>query len=130
MLFCVTSDKQIRAHFKYCQIKIHVQLALESHDLNMDFISFDNGFIQLCVMNFMQESILTYNYCLYLFSVNITINGFSGQVNHTSSCNADVISVTILYVRNSQCSRISIRVTISWLNISMPQPICSFIELY
>ena len=33
----------------------HVQTARESHDLNMDFRSFDNGFKQLCVTNFMQE---------------------------------------------------------------------------
>ena len=39
MLFCVRSCKQIRAHFKYCQIKTHVQTACESHDLNMDFRS-------------------------------------------------------------------------------------------
>ena len=28
-------------------IKTHVQTACESHDLNMDFCSFDNGFKQL-----------------------------------------------------------------------------------
>ena len=44
MLSRVMSDKQIRAHFKYYQIKTHVQTARESHDLNMDFNSFDNGF--------------------------------------------------------------------------------------
>ena len=33
--FRVMSDKQIRAHFKYCQIKSHVQTARELHDLNM-----------------------------------------------------------------------------------------------
>ena len=49
----VMLDKQIRAHFKYYQIKIHIQAACESHDLNMDFRSFDNGFKQLCVTNFM-----------------------------------------------------------------------------
>ena len=32
------SDKQIRAHFKYYQIKTHVQTAYESHDLNMEFL--------------------------------------------------------------------------------------------
>ena len=52
--FRVFSDKQIGAHFKYFQIKPHVQTARESHDLNMDFRSFDNGFKQLCVTNFMQ----------------------------------------------------------------------------
>ena len=34
------SDKQIRAHFKYCQIKTHVQTAREPHDLNMASDSF------------------------------------------------------------------------------------------
>ena len=42
--FSVLSDKQIRAHFKYCQVKTHVQTARESHDLNVDLCSFDNGF--------------------------------------------------------------------------------------
>ena len=41
--FHVLSDK-LRAHFKYYQIKTHVQAASESHDLNMDLCSFDNGF--------------------------------------------------------------------------------------
>ena len=31
------SDKQIKAHFDYYQIKIHVQTACESHDLDMEF---------------------------------------------------------------------------------------------
>ena len=48
-------DKQNRAHFKYYQMKTHVQTTCESHDLNLDFRSFDNGFKQLCVTNFMQE---------------------------------------------------------------------------
>ena len=55
MLSRVMSDKHTRTHFKYCQIKTHVQTARESHDMNMDFHSFDNGFKQLCVTNFMQE---------------------------------------------------------------------------
>ena len=44
----VTSCKQFRAQFRLCQDKNHVQTAHESHDLNMDFCSFDNGFKQLC----------------------------------------------------------------------------------
>ena len=36
----VMSDKQIRTHFKHCQIITHVETAWESHDLNMDFRSF------------------------------------------------------------------------------------------
>ena len=44
-----------RGSFKYFQIKTHVQTAREAHDLNMDFGSFDNGFEQLCITNFMQE---------------------------------------------------------------------------
>ena len=56
--FHVLSDGQIGAYFKYCQIKIHVHTARESHDLNMDFRSFDNGFKQHCVTNFMQEYML------------------------------------------------------------------------
>ena len=47
--------KKLRAHFKNCQVKTHVQTARESHDLNMDYRSFDNGFKQLCVKVFMQE---------------------------------------------------------------------------
>ena len=35
--FPITSYKQLWAHLKYCQVKIHVQTACESHDLNMDF---------------------------------------------------------------------------------------------
>ena len=53
--FCVMPDKQIRAYSKYFQIKTNVQTACESHDLNMDYHSFDNGFKQLCVTIFMQE---------------------------------------------------------------------------
>ena len=45
----VISDNQIRDHFKDYQINTHVQTERESHDLNMDFRSFDNGFKQLCV---------------------------------------------------------------------------------
>ena len=47
--FHVLLDKQIKAHFKYFQIKTHVQTAHE-YDLNMDFCSFDNGFKQLCAI--------------------------------------------------------------------------------
>ena len=50
--FCVLSDKHIRAHCKGNKNKTHVQTACESHDLNMDFCSCDNGFKQLCVTNF------------------------------------------------------------------------------
>ena len=45
---CVMSDKHMRAHFKYCQIKTHVQIACESHDMSMGFRLLDNGFKQLC----------------------------------------------------------------------------------
>ena len=45
--FCALSDKQIMAHFKYFQIKNHIQTACECHDLNMDFRSFDYDFKQL-----------------------------------------------------------------------------------
>ena len=39
-LFCITSNKQIRAHFKCYQVKTHVQTArTDPHDLNMDFRS-------------------------------------------------------------------------------------------
>ena len=41
--------------FHYYQIKTHVQTACEPPDLNMEFCSFDNGFKQLSVTNFMQE---------------------------------------------------------------------------
>ena len=60
------SDKQIRAHFKYCQIKTYAQTACESHDLNMDFRSFDNGFKQHCVANLMQEFNFIHVYVIYL----------------------------------------------------------------
>ena len=53
--FRLMSNKQIGANFKYCQIKTHVRTARESHDLNMDFRSFDNGFKQLRVTNSMHE---------------------------------------------------------------------------
>ena len=52
--FHLLSDKQIRAHFNYCQIKTYVQTARESHDLNMGLYSFDNGFKNLR-NNFMQD---------------------------------------------------------------------------
>ena len=68
--FRVLSDKQIGAHFKHFQIKTHVQTARESHDLNMDFRSFDNGFKQLCVTNFMQEFCFTiYGSCSHFGQV-------------------------------------------------------------
>ena len=57
--FCVLSDKQVRAHLKNFKIKTHVQTTHESHYLNMDFRSFDNGFKQLSVTNFMQEYALS-----------------------------------------------------------------------
>ena len=44
----ITSRKQARAHFRYCQVQRQVQTARESHDFNMVFRSFDNGFKQLC----------------------------------------------------------------------------------
>ena len=47
--FPVMSDKQIGAQFQYFQIKTHVQTACESHDLNMDFCAFHNGYKQLWV---------------------------------------------------------------------------------
>ena len=53
----VLSDKQIRARFKYFQIKTHVKTVRNSHELNMDFRLFDNDFKQLCITNFMQECI-------------------------------------------------------------------------
>ena len=56
------SDKEIRAHFKYPQIKTHVKTARESHNLNMDFRSFDNDFKQLLVRNFMQEYKVKHSY--------------------------------------------------------------------
>ena len=55
MLSRVMSDKQIRGYFKYYQIKTNVQTARESHDLNMDFHSFDNGFKYLYITNSVQE---------------------------------------------------------------------------
>ena len=41
----VMSIKQIKAHYKYSQVIIHVQTACEPHDLTMFFFcSFDNDF--------------------------------------------------------------------------------------
>ena len=57
MLSRVTSCKQLSAQFRLWQVKSHVQTAHESHDLNIDFCSFDNGFKQLLAMNSMQECI-------------------------------------------------------------------------
>ena len=36
--FCILSNKQIRIHFNYFQIKTNVQTALESHDLTRIFV--------------------------------------------------------------------------------------------
>ena len=38
--FHVLSGKQIGSHFKYSQIKTHVQTAPEFHDLNKDLLQF------------------------------------------------------------------------------------------
>ena len=35
------------AHFKYYQVKTHVQIACKYDDFNMDYHSFDNDFKQL-----------------------------------------------------------------------------------
>ena len=56
------SDKQIRAHSNNRQIKTHVKTACESHNLNMEFRSFDNGFKQLLVRNLMQEYKVKHSY--------------------------------------------------------------------
>ena len=44
------SDKQIRAHFKYCQIKTHVQTAREPHDLNMASDSVTNFYARIPIL--------------------------------------------------------------------------------
>ena len=48
----VLSDNKLGLILSIFKYKTHVQTARESHDLNMDFRSFDNGFKQLCVTNF------------------------------------------------------------------------------
>ena len=53
--------------FQVCLIKTHVQTPRESHDFNMDLCSFDNGFKQLCISNFMQE----YRDHAFFASINI-----------------------------------------------------------
>ena len=53
--FLVLSDKQIRAHFKHCQIKTHVKTTRISLYWNMDFRSFDNELKQLYEYVSMQE---------------------------------------------------------------------------
>ena len=70
MHLLVTSCKQFRAQFKLWQVKSHVQTARESHDLNMDFCSFDNVFKQLLATNSMQE-LLFILFMLYLVFVHI-----------------------------------------------------------
>ena len=60
MISHVTSCKHFRAYVRLCQVKNHVQTARESHDLNMNFYSFDNGFKQLCATNSMQEFYLSH----------------------------------------------------------------------
>ena len=50
-------DKQFGLILSIFKSKTHVQTARESHDLNMDVHSFDNGFKQLCVTN-LQEYML------------------------------------------------------------------------
>ena len=57
MLSRAVPDRQFRAHniLSIIKIKTDVQTARESHDLIMDYRSFDNGFKQLCVTKFMQE---------------------------------------------------------------------------
>ena len=54
MISHLMTCKQSRAQFKICQVKSHVQ-TYESHDLDMTFCSFDNGFKQLRATNSMQE---------------------------------------------------------------------------
>ena len=51
----VTLCKQFWAQFRLCQLKNDVKTACESHDLKMDFCSFDNGFKQFRATNSMQE---------------------------------------------------------------------------
>ena len=59
--FCLLSDKLIGTHFKYFKLKPMFKTARESHDFNINFRSFDNGFKQLCVTTFMQEYSLMQN---------------------------------------------------------------------
>ena len=55
----VSLCKQFRAQFRLCQVKNYVQTACESHDLNMDFCSFDNGFKQLPAINYIQAYVIS-----------------------------------------------------------------------
>ena len=50
-----------QGHFTYCQLGTHVQTENESHDLNMEFPSFNNGFKLLCSKVFMQESFILFS---------------------------------------------------------------------
>ena len=56
MLFVNCQTNKLGLILSIFKSKTHVQTARESHDLNMDFHSFDNGFKQLCKNN---ESITT-----------------------------------------------------------------------
>ena len=57
MLSLVTSGKQFRAQLGFCKVKRHVQTERESHDLNMDFCSFDNGSKQPRISNILCKTI-------------------------------------------------------------------------
>ena len=57
------SCKQLGAHFKYCQVKTHVQTACDPHDLNIKFHTFYNDFKQLFALVFIKKlgtSIIVY----------------------------------------------------------------------
>ena len=85
--FRVFSDKQIGAHCKGNKNKTHVQTARESHDLNMDFRLFDNGFKQLCVTNFMQECRIRVKYAritiTHVCFIALTLAGSLGRSLNT-----------------------------------------------
>ena len=54
--FLISACKQLRAHFKCCQIK-----PMLKHYLNICFLSFNNGFKQLCTSIFELQYILSYD---------------------------------------------------------------------
>ena len=69
----------------YCQSITHVQTARKSHDLNMDFCSFDNGFKQLCVTNAMQEYLHFQSKPLMNLEIFATVYSFMKDINMISS---------------------------------------------
>ena len=98
---CIVRQK-IGVHFKYFQIKTYVQTARE-YDLNKDFPSFDNGFEQLCVTNFMHRF-----YCMaYHSPTRRHVIKVNNHVQMTLSIPFDVMSCFCQVYQTLLCPCIS-----------------------